>query len=47
MLPGTGYLLVLYHYGEHGFMSYMSSGNRADCVRLLGEMLEKFRSEQS
>jgi len=44
---GAGFLLVLYDFGGTGSMTYLSNGDRADCVRMLGELLEKMQAEQS
>ena len=34
-----GFTLVLYSYGGDGFMTYLSSGDRQDCIKMLEELL--------
>lgn len=45
LLPeGVGFALMLFHFGEGGFMSYVSNARREDMIRALEEQLERFRS---
>lgn len=39
--PGCGFTLLLYDYGEGGVLSYISTGKREDCKRMLEEFLSK------
>lgn len=47
MPPNAGFLLVLYDFGEGGWSTYISSGQRADCIKLMRELLARMESEQS
>ena len=38
---GCGFFLLLFDFGDSGWMTYMSNGQRADMRRLLRELLEK------
>jgi GTPase len=35
---GTGFALVLFDFGEKGNMAYVSTGQRADTIRVLREL---------
>lgn len=39
--PGVGFTLFLYSFGPGGWMTYISSSNREDMRRALGEFLAK------
>lgn len=39
MPENTGFVLVLFDYGHGGNMSYMSTGERSDCINMLRELL--------
>jgi hypothetical protein len=41
----VGFVLVLFDYGEAGSMSYASTGDRGDCIRLLRELIGYLEEE--
>lgn len=43
--PGSGFLLVLYDFGHGGNMTYISNGQREDCIRPMKELLEKIEGD--
>ena len=42
-----GFVLVLYNFGEDGDMSYISSGQREDCVQMLRELLAHLEKKET
>lgn len=44
MPPGVGYALLLFHFGEGGSMTYVSSAQRADMILALEEMLVRLKT---
>lgn len=47
MPNGAGFVLVVFDFGPGGWMTYLSSGERADCIKMLRELLSKLEKEQS
>ena len=43
MPPGFGFTLLIYTYGEGGFLFYISSAEREDSINLIKEYLERIR----
>jgi hypothetical protein len=43
---GYGFTLILYSYGEGGVMTYISSGQREDCIKMLREAADKIEEEK-
>ena len=41
-----GFTLILYSFGGDGFMTYLSSGQREDCIKMLEELLIKIKSNE-
>ena len=39
--PGVGFTLLLFTFGEGGWLTYLSSAQRADMIRTLREALAK------
>ena len=46
MPEGWGFSLVLYNFEGDGFMTYLSSGNREDCIKMIEELLTKIKSNE-
>ena len=46
MPDGFGFTLVLYSYGENGVMTYLSSGQREDCIKMLRECADKIENNE-
>mgnify|MGYP001609691257 CR=1 FL=1 len=46
MPEGWGFSLVLFSFGEDGLMTYLSSGQREDCIKMLEELLTKIKSNE-
>ena len=46
MPTGWGFSLVLYSFGEGGAMTYLSSGNREDCIKMFKELLENIETNK-
>ena len=47
VLPtGYGFTLILYSYGGPGVMTYLSSGERADCIKMLRECADKIEKNK-
>lgn len=44
MPPGWGFALVLFTFGEGGFLTYMSNAQRADMVKALRECADKIET---
>jgi hypothetical protein len=47
MPPGCGFVIVLFDYVAGGNMTYLSTGNRQDTVKLLRELCTKMEREPS
>lgn len=45
MPNGWGFTLILYNYGDEGFMTYLSTGQREDCIKMLEELLLKIKKQ--
>lgn len=43
---GWGFTIVLYNYGGDGFMTYLSTGKREDCIKMLEELLTKIKTNE-
>lgn len=41
-----GFTLILYSYGGDGFMTYLSSGEREQCIKMLEEILVKIKNNE-
>jgi hypothetical protein len=39
MLPGVGFCLIMFDFGERGNLAYMSTGDRRDTIATLREMI--------
>lgn len=46
MPDGWGFTLILYSYGGEGFMTYLSTGQREDCIKMLEELLLKMKNNE-
>jgi len=46
MPVGWGFTLVLYNYGGNGAITYLSSGQREDCIKMLEELLTKIKTNE-
>lgn len=46
MPNGWGFTLILYSYGAEGFMTYLSTGQREDCIKMLEELLLKIKNNE-
>lgn len=44
MPENVGFALVMFDYGEAGSMAYVGSGQRADVINMLEELLRKLRA---
>lgn len=40
-----GFMLMVFEYGEGGWMTYMSNAKRADMVRVLQEWIDRVNGE--
>ena len=41
-----GFVLIMATHGEKGFMTYMSSLNRSDCIKMMEEMVGKLKTDE-
>lgn len=41
MLPGCGFVLFLFEFGEDGWLTYIADAEREDVVKVLREWLDK------
>ena len=46
MPQGFGFTLVLYSYGADGVMTYLSSGVREDCIKMLRECADAIETNK-
>jgi hypothetical protein len=47
-MPGDcGFVIVLFNHGEGGFMTYLSTGNRQDTIKMMRELCDKMERESS
>jgi hypothetical protein len=42
-VPGYGFALLIFNFGEGGNMFYTSNANREDIIRAMEEFIAKFR----
>lgn len=43
--PGVGFVVVMYDYGPNGHMTFLSSGDRGDTMKMLRELLQKMAAD--
>lgn len=43
--PGVGFALLMYTFGEDGWMTYLSNGEREDMIKAMKELLLKLEKE--
>lgn len=46
-LPGFGFALLLFSFGEGGSMFYISDANRKDIVKVMKEFIEKEEAKEN
>lgn len=47
MVPeGCGFAVLVFHYGEGGFMNWVSNAQRADMIKALREMADKLENDR-
>ena len=45
VIPGYGFALLLFNFGEGGEMFYTSNAQREDIIKAMQEFIEKFREQ--